>query len=93
MQFTTIVHTERIKKDAAGRSIRLKRGGFDKEKIPAGTSFEGEGHVDLVVFGYAVPSDEEAKALVKEMGLDVKAQIKGRKIVESTDLVTEIEGE
>ena len=90
MQFTTVVPTERIRLDDNGDAIRSPKGGFVKDRVPAGTVYEGANYIDHVITGLALPSDAEAKALCQEHGVDIKAAIKGRKILENTDLVKEI---
>ena len=93
MQFTTIVPLEILRKHPeTGENLVSHRGGFVKDPCPAGTVFEGADHIDKVIFGVALPSDPEARALCQEQGIDIKAAVKGRKILETVDLAKEIEG-
>lgn len=91
MQFITIIPTERYARDEAGQKIRQPGGQLLKQKVPAGTVFDGEANIDLVVHGVAVPKDDEAKALCRAKGIDPALQIKGRQILETVDLVKVME--
>lgn len=90
MQFITVVETEKYQRTTEGAKIRLPNGQLAKQKIPAGTVFEGKEHLELVVYGYAVPHDNEAKDLVKAKGINISKQIRGRQVVESINIVTEL---